>query len=375
MSGRMVGRPLSARFFETQVGILARAFSPPARPSFPSALLVAERAFRTVPERCPLGQPAGRPAPALPALETYQGPVANPDPRTLADALDAWGRGLRLCPGGTAQVRGFRARWARMLGHLPLAEVLPRHIREYYASRDDGIRSAYTLRHERGYLAQFFTWCVEGRLIASNPVTLNAWPRKKGPQKRRTEEALTFEEEDRLCGALSPVLQAFVRFSTSNGGMRVEEIRHLEAGMLGADGILSIPGRIRKQQIDHRIALSEKALEAVRALGPWPDPLSRIFGALPGYDAIRKALLVAGRRAGISKRVTCTALRQAWVARMDRAGTPSLALQKIAGWHSIPVIARHYSPPVPDREARAWQNRANERRDISLDPARGRALE
>src|ERR1041385_573276 len=327
MSGRMVGRPLSARFFETQVGILARAFSPPARPSFPSALLVAERAFRTVPERCPLGQPAGRPAPALPALETYQGPVANPDPRTLADALDAWGRGLRLCPGGTAQVRGFRARWARMLGHLPLSEVLPRHVREYYASRDDGIRSAYSLRHERGYLAQFFTWAAESRLLLESPVTVNAWPRKKGPQKRRTEEALTFEEEDRLCAALPPVMVAFVRFNTANGGMRAEEIRHLEAGMLGADGVLHIPGRLRKQQVDHRIPLAMKALQTIRALGPWNAPSARIFEGLPGYDAIRKALLKAGKKAGLPKRITCTSLRSTWVARMDRAGTPTLALQ------------------------------------------------
>ena len=153
------------------------------------------------------------------------------------------------------------------------------------------------------------------------------------------------EEVLRLLQA-APSFQHHVIASTMYAtGMRVSEVIHLKASDIESQRMV-IRVEQGKGRKDRYVQLSPKLLELLRAYWRRVHPQQWLFpGQIPGQplsrEAVANAVVEAGKRAGLTKRLTPHSLRHAYAVHLLEAGTDVRKIQLLLGHRSLSTTARY----------------------------------
>ena len=163
-------------------------------------------------------------------------------------------------------------------------------------------------------------------------------------QRRKLPVVLGQEEAFRLLAAIcEPRLRVFYTLIYDTG-LRITEAARLKAGDIDhARGVIHV--RAGKGSKPRQVKLSDRLYEIlrdywrdVRSWGPHPEPLTRdslVFANRRGgplsFDSARKALALAARVAGITRRVTPHCLRHSYATAQLEAGVDLRVLQAQLG--------------------------------------------
>lgn len=274
---------------------------------------------------------------------------------TLGECLDRWidfKSRSSWAPRTRELVGLFSRNWRERLGGKPLRTIRPIDIQDLYLSLDDGSVAAATINKDRSWLRCFWKWAMESEIAWENPT--HAWPRKRGPRKRRYLQ-IPPEDEKRLLAFLKPRFARWVLFVLA-AGLRIGETRKMAWGWISPDNVLQIPSDSRKQRRGHRMALPARVVEALGPRGSDDEP---VFPGIPNRSALGRVLKRAGRKAGLAYHgdLSPHQFRRTWYGRMRRVGIPAEACKDIGGWESKEVMENFYWTPIPDDEMRAFLER------------------
>jgi len=163
-------------------------------------------------------------------------------------------------------------------------------------------------------------------------------------QRRSLPVVLSQEEAFQLLAAVQePRLRVFYTLIYDTG-LRITEAARLKAGDIDrARGVIHV--RSGKGDKPRQVKLSDRLYEIlrsywrdVRSLGPRQEPLTRdspLFvnqrGGPLSFDSARKALALAARAAGITRRVTPHCLRHSYATAQLEAGVDLRVLQAQLG--------------------------------------------
>jgi site-specific recombinase XerD len=171
-------------------------------------------------------------------------------------------------------------------------------------------------------------------------------PRIPTPKKdHRLPIILSPEEVLRLLQT-APSFSHHVIFSTLYGtGMRVSEAVHLRAIDIDSQRMM-IRIEQGKGHKDRYVQLSPKLLELLRGYWRKIRPRGWMFpGMIPQQPltrhAVGDAVVQAGHRAGLTKRVTPHSLRHAYAVHLLEAGTDIRKIQLLLGHRSLATTARY----------------------------------
>jgi site-specific recombinase XerD len=126
-------------------------------------------------------------------------------------------------------------------------------------------------------------------------------------------------------------------------GLRVSEVVHLQVGDIDS-ARMAIRVRQGKGRKDRYVMLSAKLLEVLREYWKEHRPPLWLF---PGLDpnvplnrkAVNQACAYAGRRAGLSKRISPHSLRHSFATHLLEAGTDIRTIQALLGHRSLRTTA------------------------------------
>jgi site-specific recombinase XerD len=163
-------------------------------------------------------------------------------------------------------------------------------------------------------------------------------------RKPKLPVVLSQEEASRLLSSIrEPRLRVFYTLIYDTG-LRITEAAQLKAGDIDhARGVIHV--RSGKGGKPRQVKLSEQLYEIlrsywreVRSLGPRQEPLTQeslLFvnqrGGPLSFDSVRKALALAARTAGITRRVTPHCLRHSYATAQLEAGVDLRVLQAQMG--------------------------------------------
>ena len=235
--------------------------------------------------------------------------------------------------------------WVEGMGSLAVSAVTVADVERIEMARDNGQRSGSALNQERTYLRQFFKWCVLNEWRTSDPTATWAY---RSTEVKREYCPLTREQEDALVEVSPPWLRKFVRLAVCTG-LREGTIRQLTWGMLTAEGVLVIPGRIMKGRKEHRMPVAARALEELGARQPAECPL---VPGLPVATVVYRDFKKFGARAGLPPIASPHDLKRTWISRMMKAGVSVDRVMALGGNRTMGILLKHYFAPVPTEEAR-----------------------
>lgn len=224
-----------------------------------------------------------------------------------------------------------------------------------YFGKSPDLLGPEEIRAYQIYLTQERRVAVGTRLLAVSAlrflygVTLGrAWSISLIPTPKKDHRLpiiLSPEEVLRLLQA-APSFSHHVIFSTLYGtGMRVSEAVHLRPIDIDSQRMM-IRIEQGKGHKDRYVQLSPKLLELLRGYWRKIRPRGWMFpGRIPQQpltrDAVGDAVVQAGHRAGLTKRVTPHSLRHAYAVHLLEAGTDVRKIQLLLGHRSLSTTARY----------------------------------
>jgi integrase len=160
-----------------------------------------------------------------------QGSYIKPKRLSLAEYLQRWLDGYAKTNCSPRTLDSYQSIVSRHLipnlGHLPLAQVQPQHIQEYYASSLAGGRvdgkgalSARSVLHIHRILFQALNYAVRQGLLIRNVANLVDPPRAR----RMKMKTLTPQEVSRLLNATQDTLYYPIIYTAVNTGLRQAEL-------------------------------------------------------------------------------------------------------------------------------------------------------
>jgi site-specific recombinase XerD len=162
-------------------------------------------------------------------------------------------------------------------------------------------------------------------------------------RKKRDPVVLSPEEVGRLLKALANVKHRAAVMALYGGGLRISEALALQVHDIDSDRMV-INVRHGKGGKDRQVALSVVLLETLREYCRAYRPRSWLFGGdKPGQPlttrTIQRVVTEAGKRAGITKRVTPHVLRHSYATHLLEAGTDLRVIQTLLGHRSLKTTA------------------------------------
>jgi len=182
-------------------------------------------------------------------------------------------------------------------------------------------------------LATFYNWLTRRGLIKHNPMPLVERPRLRQQIHRslNTADLSHLLHEARH----TPAMKAFL-WLLIDTGLRVSEAWSVGNHIQDTDGFLKVDGKVGVRLVP----VSDRVLDAVRFVLPWPWSNGSIAGA-----SVRKAFKAAGFS---GKHASAQSIRHAFVRAWDGDMT---ALRDVMGWTSLKMLSR-YRPYDMDRAKR-----------------------
>lgn len=161
--------------------------------------------------------------------------------------------------------------------------------------------------------------------------------------KKRDPVVLSTEEVGRLLGVLENLKHRAAVMTLYGGGLRISEAMALQVHDIDSDRMV-INVRHGKGDKGRQVVLSVLLLETLREYCRVYRPGSWLFcGDNPGQPlttrTIQRVVTEAGKRAGITKRVTPHVLRHSYATHLLEAGTDLRVIQTLLGHRSLKTTA------------------------------------
>ena len=267
---------------------------------------------------------------------------------SAAEIISAWGDHLRLNRRRSPHtVRAYVATAERLCafltsytGEVPkLDSVSATDLRAFLASRrQDGIGNASAARELSAVRAFLEFAGGEG-----------AVPRLKGPRVKKglprpisPDEAVALAEDvsEQSDEAWISARDWAVLLLLYGGGLRISEALGLTGAILPLGETLLVTGKRDKTRMVPLLVPVREAIEAYAALTPWGvsrnEPLFRGARGGPLNPAIiRRSVLAARSRLGLSDRTTPHALRHSFATHLLAGGADLRSLQELLGHASL----------------------------------------
>jgi site-specific recombinase XerD len=196
--------------------------------------------------------------------------------------------------------------------------------------RDGGVSRSY---HSQVISAlRLFCSTVLGRRVEDLPL-------ERPRRERRLPTVLSREELHRLLAAVRNPKHLAILSIAYSSGLRVSEVVRLRPVDLDRTrGLIRVKGG--KGRKDRVTLLSETALAMVDAYLEGASPGSWLFpGSRPGRHlnarSVQKVTAAAGKRAGITKKVTPHMLRHSFATHLLESGTDVRLIQELLGHASV----------------------------------------
>ena len=162
-------------------------------------------------------------------------------------------------------------------------------------------------------------------------------------QEKSLPTVLSVEEVTRLFQSVTQPRDRVVLLTIYAAGLRISEALHLKPGDIDSDRML-IHVRQGKGKKDRMVMLSKTLLEELRSYVGWARPYHWLF---PGTDptkplcnrTVQRTCRLAGKRAGITKRVTPHVLRHSFATHLLDAGTDLRVIQTLLGHRKLATTA------------------------------------
>ena len=210
--------------------------------------------------------------------------------------------------------------------------------------------------HIREYQVHLFRDCklspgtIEGRAAALRFLFVKTLRRPYLPdhipfpkRQRRMPTVLSQEEVARLIASSQNLMHRTMLMTLYATGLRRAELCHLKVSDIDSQRMV-IHVRQGKGGRDRDVLLTPKLLETLREYWRWMKPETYLFpGTVKGWRAdvpitpkvVWKAMNEAGKRAGISKRVSPHLLRHSFATHMLEAGADLRTIQVLLGHAKI----------------------------------------
>jgi site-specific recombinase XerD len=238
---------------------------------------------------------------------------------------------------------------------LYLEEITPAIIEQYKAARRESGLSMRTINKELSYLSNFLKWCFE-RDHMSREIKPKRYPAKYTTSAK--PRIPTIDEINAMIAAIEPrYLPIFLLIF--DAGLRISEAVNLKSADVDLKACeLWIRGKGNKERIlpiaTPRLlkALTKATKERTQTEEGWlfVNPKTK----KPWYS-IRKAIIRAGQKAGISQRVYHHLMRHSFFTHALAAGVDIRTLQ-IFGGHSTVKTTEGYTQLVGDLRRRESAN-------------------
>lgn len=177
------------------------------------------------------------------------------------------------------------------------------------------------------------------------PYEVEPIPRRRG--KRPLPIVLSGSEVQRVFAAFTKQKYRVVAMTIYAGGLRVSEACRLRIADIDSKRMV-IHVRLAKGNKDRYVMLSEVLLKALRAYFREYRPRDFLFegNSRAGHvsrEAVRSALRRAGKKAGVSKRLTPHILRHSFATHLTELGTNLRIVQELLGHEEITTTSRYTS--------------------------------
>jgi integrase/recombinase XerD len=243
------------------------------------------------------------------------------------------------------------ARFAAHFGRSPDL-LTPEDIRKYLVHLRDVEQVSWSAFNQAVSALRFFYKVTLGRadVVAEIP-----YPRTS----KKLPTVLSREEVIRLLSAVRHPKHRAVAATLYATGLRLSEALSLKVSDIDAERMV-VTVRQGKGRKDRTVMLSPRLLKLIRRYARREQPGEWLF---PGRQreqrlhetAIQRALAVARREAGISKRATAHTLRHSFATHLLEAGTDLRLIQTLLGHRSVKTTSiythvsaqRLHSTPSP----------------------------
>jgi integrase/recombinase XerD len=232
---------------------------------------------------------------------------------------------------------GAAERFAKYFGRSP-EQLGPEQIRDFLLHLLHNRATANTIQLYRSALRFLYGKTLKRPWFDEEVAKI-----KKRPQ---LPTVLSAEEITRLLDRTTN-LKYWTLFATLYAtGLRCNEVRHLQVSDIDSQRML-IHVREGKGRIPRDIGLSPVLLERLRIYWRWRKPKdwlfpSKQYPAKPLDTAtIRRACRIAGRRAGITKRVSPHVFRHSCATHLLEAGADLRTIQVLLGHADIQTTSRY----------------------------------
>jgi site-specific recombinase XerD len=271
----------------------------------------------------------------------------------LRKVLDAWNESMRargLAAGTLANYNAVVGRFVEYLasqGVHTLDGVQPQHIRQWLIHRRQQGLLPSQLHNSYRMPLTFWRWCMRQRLTLNDPFEQVDAPKRQYSLK----PALTPEQVQALLNACTGTDWLELRnraliLLLLDTGMRIHEACALKVEDARKECLL-IRGKGGKQRKVFLSPETREALEYYLEACPFASqmtPESPLWWGLRGpvkLDALRRAIAIIGRRAGLKGHLGAHTFRRTFAVHFLRKGCDFERLRRLMG-HADYAMLRHY---------------------------------
>lgn len=270
-----------------------------------------------------------------------------PPPVTVRDVIDAYLRdaGGRVKPDTLRTYRGFLDPFAAKWGHLPAAELTPKHL-DAYADGPKRWGRPWSHDTRRAFKLQVFSaylLAVRTRLLDRSPF---AGVKVPGGRSRGADAVYTDAEFEKLCDAAGPHFRPLLEFLWLTG-CRPGEASRIDAKDVVWEASVVV---VREHKTKHKgktrsIPLHPDALSLLRRLAE-RSPTGPLLRNRDGMPWNKNALVLAMRRcrdrAGLPTK-QMYGIRHSFATQALIDGVENAKVAAILGHSSTVMLSKHYS--------------------------------
>jgi integrase len=221
-------------------------------------------------------------------------------------------------------------------------------------------RAPITANRFHGVLARFFNFCAERGTIEDSPCTRIRKNKEKGRSRVLTDEeikslwaALDLENKKVDIYRVSKLALKMILVT----GQRPGEICGMTWKEIGEDRIWTLPAERSKNQEDHRVPLTDMAIEILQAVRPYSGESDFIFrssfkdNAPMSRHALSRAITRHWKEMGFQEKFNPHDLRRTMRTRLAELGISDIVAERVLG-HKLQGMLAVYNRHPYDEEKR-----------------------